>query len=220
MIDNKIKVISHRGFHQNAIENSYDSFEKAICVGAYGIETDVRLTKDGISILHHDRALKNGMLIADLDYDEICKLAKFDVPMLDIALQKWPNIFWNIEIKTPESADPALNIINKYKHKTKFLISSFWHNVIEYLSDKTDAELGLLYANHPVDGNSILAKFLNNHRIRNIIWDYEIVTKEILYDTYRMGFINYIYGVTNFRELKGLDQNIAGIITDRPDLFL
>ncbi len=46
--------IAHRGYHGKDIpENSYTAFERAISFG-YAIETDVRLTKDGLPILFHD----------------------------------------------------------------------------------------------------------------------------------------------------------------------
>ncbi len=46
--------ISHRGAHQTHPENSIAAFERAIELGADGIELDVHATRDGIVVVHHD----------------------------------------------------------------------------------------------------------------------------------------------------------------------
>jgi glycerophosphoryl diester phosphodiesterase len=46
--------ISHRGAHQSHPENSIGAFERAIELGADGIELDVHATRDGIVVVHHD----------------------------------------------------------------------------------------------------------------------------------------------------------------------
>ncbi len=46
--------ISHRGAHQTHPENSLAAFERAIELGADGIELDVHATRDGIVVVHHD----------------------------------------------------------------------------------------------------------------------------------------------------------------------
>ena len=52
-------LYAHRGLFDNETqypENSLSAFKRALDEG-YGIETDVRLTKDGIPVLHHDATL-------------------------------------------------------------------------------------------------------------------------------------------------------------------
>ncbi|HEY6088958.1 MAG TPA: glycerophosphodiester phosphodiesterase [Gemmatimonadaceae bacterium] len=46
--------MSHRGAHQTHPENSISAFERAIELGADGIELDVHATRDGIVVVHHD----------------------------------------------------------------------------------------------------------------------------------------------------------------------
>ena len=46
--------IAHRGAHQTHPENSLAAFERAIDLGADGIELDVHATRDGIVVVHHD----------------------------------------------------------------------------------------------------------------------------------------------------------------------
>lgn len=53
-------LYAHRGLHDNGSdtpENSLRAFERAVAAG-YGIELDVRLTKDGVPVVFHDNTLK------------------------------------------------------------------------------------------------------------------------------------------------------------------
>jgi len=47
-------VLGHRGSPGRATENSIESFRVALDADADGFETDLRLTKDGVIVLHHD----------------------------------------------------------------------------------------------------------------------------------------------------------------------
>lgn len=49
--------ISHRGLHQRHVENSLHAFEAAAEAGFHTLETDLRTTRDGLIVLHHDPAL-------------------------------------------------------------------------------------------------------------------------------------------------------------------
>lgn len=48
-------VIGHRGAPKLLAENTIDSFDVAVALGANGLETDVCLTEDGVFVLWHDR---------------------------------------------------------------------------------------------------------------------------------------------------------------------
>jgi glycerophosphoryl diester phosphodiesterase len=52
-----VKIVAHRGASAEAPENTMAAFELAIRRGANVIETDLRLTKDGIVACLHDATL-------------------------------------------------------------------------------------------------------------------------------------------------------------------
>jgi len=77
MADFKRQYIAHRGLFDNAQdypENTLSAFQRAVDAG-YGIELDVRLTKDGQLVVAHDDGLQRicgeDVEIADLTYDEL-----------------------------------------------------------------------------------------------------------------------------------------------------
>ena len=50
-------VIAHRGANRYAPQNTLEAFRKAIEQKADGVETDVRITKDGHLVLCHNSTI-------------------------------------------------------------------------------------------------------------------------------------------------------------------
>ena len=59
MDQEKTKVWAHRGASGYAPENTLDAFQKAVEMGADGIELDVQMTKDGELVVIHDETIKS-----------------------------------------------------------------------------------------------------------------------------------------------------------------
>jgi glycerophosphoryl diester phosphodiesterase len=71
------KFIAHRGYSLTNIDNTIESFIKAGESSFYGIETDIRWTKDGIVVCCHDEYISSQgihYLIKDHTYQELKKL--------------------------------------------------------------------------------------------------------------------------------------------------
>lgn len=68
-------IYAHRGANREAHENTRSAFDKALEYAVDGIETDVQLTRDDITVLWHDRFLdKIGLpdkRIDDFNYDQL-----------------------------------------------------------------------------------------------------------------------------------------------------
>src|SRR4249920_349265 len=71
-------VFAHRGGSGLAPENTITAFETAVGLGADGLELDVRLSRDGVVIVHHDALLdrttnaRGG--VDALDADELARV--------------------------------------------------------------------------------------------------------------------------------------------------
>lgn len=82
-----VKLIAHRGIHSATVrENSRQSL--AACIGsqADGVEVDVRITADGICVVHHDTRLHTGNRISRLTYSELSAIDR-EVIRADEALE-------------------------------------------------------------------------------------------------------------------------------------
>lgn len=49
-----VEIIAHRGSSRDCLENTMESFQRALDQGADAFELDVHATRDGIVVVHHD----------------------------------------------------------------------------------------------------------------------------------------------------------------------
>jgi glycerophosphoryl diester phosphodiesterase len=64
-------ILAHRGASHRAPDNTVEAFELAIAEGADAVETDVRATRDGVLVLHHDATLPDGRTVAGCPFGEL-----------------------------------------------------------------------------------------------------------------------------------------------------
>lgn len=76
------KIVAHRGFSKLAKQNTVHAFEQAARCGAFAIETDVRVTKDGVFVAFHDknaaRLAGRHKIIEDTPFADVQKLTIYD----------------------------------------------------------------------------------------------------------------------------------------------
>jgi glycerophosphoryl diester phosphodiesterase len=101
------KVIGHRGAAAYAPENTLDSFREAKRRGATWVETDVKLTADGVPILMHDASLKRTTGVDRLvSRTKAADLPK-EVPTFEAAIECFRELGLgcNVEIKPCEGRE-------------------------------------------------------------------------------------------------------------------
>lgn len=88
----KNQLFSHRGIFDNIriYENTIGAFTRALKYN-FGIELDVKLTLDNQVVVFHDdnteRLLHVDGSIEAMTYDELCYIAKFQIPLLSEVLE-------------------------------------------------------------------------------------------------------------------------------------
>ncbi len=74
----KVLVVAHRGDWRNAPENSLQAIQNCIEMGVDVVEVDVRMTKDSVLILMHDKTVDRTTTgkgsVSDLTYQQIQSL--------------------------------------------------------------------------------------------------------------------------------------------------
>ena len=88
-------VIAHRGASAAEPQNTIAAFERAVQMGADGVELDVRRTADDQLVVHHDPHLADGRVIRETHRSDI----PAEIPSLDDALDACAGISVNIEVK-------------------------------------------------------------------------------------------------------------------------
>ena len=114
------KIVSHRGEHDNisVYENTIASFDGAMEQGVWGIEFDVRWTRDLQPVVAHDPDLKrvfgNPTTIAAVEFGELRTRCP-DVPLLSEVVERYgQKVHFMIELKEENYPNPARqNVIFK-----------------------------------------------------------------------------------------------------------
>jgi glycerophosphoryl diester phosphodiesterase len=127
-----VKIVAHRGVTDGAPENTVQAFNKAIELGADGVELDVRLTKDHVPVVYHyyylDELTSLTGPIFEYSFDEL-RHARFNsasasaedhykIPMLREVIEAiGGRVELEIEIKGPEPEAPEIigQLLGQYR---------------------------------------------------------------------------------------------------------
>ncbi len=221
-------IIGHRGAAGHEPENTIQSFNKAIELGAKMIEFDVQLCKSGEVVVIHDFTLERttngtGLVIETL----LTELKKLDagkgqeIPTLEEVMDTIDKkAIVNIELKGKSIARPAAKIISNFIENNNwqtddFLISSFNHQeLFAFKKLMPEIRIGVLYEDIPNNFNET-ASALNAYSINA---DFNSLNKKIVAWIHSVGYKVYAYTVnTKEDRLKMKQMDVDGIFTDFPD---
>ncbi len=139
-------LIGHRGNPRTRPENTVPSFKEAMAIGVNGLESDLRMTKDGVVVLMHDPTIArttNGgnQFVRNLTFAEIRtydagswfspEFAGTKVPSFEELLQlvsESTNLFVVMDLKEepiPQFVDEVVRVVQLYKMETRVLVSAW-----------------------------------------------------------------------------------------------
>ena len=108
------KIISHRGEHDNrtVMENTLLAFDIARAAGVWGIECDIRWTKDRVPVICHDpsaeRVFGKAVLIESVDFSDLRSQLPA-IPTLEEVVARYSgNTHLMLELKSVSSVDLQL----------------------------------------------------------------------------------------------------------------
>jgi glycerophosphoryl diester phosphodiesterase len=203
-------VLAHRGLHLEARENTMPAFEAAAAVGVDGIETDVRLSADGIPVLFHDPVCKRRK-VARMTRMELSRAIGHYVPSLAEALDRF-DLLWDVEIKAPEATDAVIEVLRRFERVRRFFVTSFRRDVLERVASVGVGEFGLIVERAPLG--------LRRSPGAVAVWRHPIATPRRVRANVARGRRVFAYGPRTPRDHDRLQRlGVTGVITDRPDLL-
>ncbi|MFM8304496.1 MAG: glycerophosphodiester phosphodiesterase [Actinomycetota bacterium] len=137
-------VLAHRGARRRAPENTLEAFRRARELGADGVELDVRRTRDGVLVLHHDPGPAGGPVLATVDHAEVGERYP-SIPTLAEALDVCRGLLVNVEIKNlpwEPDFDPRERIADdvvallRARSGDRVLVSSFHLTTVDHLHER------------------------------------------------------------------------------------
>ncbi len=225
---NKILKIGHRGAKGYEPENTIIAFQKAIDLGCNGIELDVHLSLDNKIMVIHDETIDrttNGKgFVNQMNLSEL-KTFKIDdnheIPTLEEVFELVNNnIFINIELKSYETVEKVIELIEKYVQEKNwsyndFLISSFDWNALQQIRFLNDnVQIGVLTATD-LDLAFAFAKFIKAKTINPY---FHLLNEENVAKMQEKGFEIHTWTVNEIEDIQKMKAlKVDAIISDFPD---
>jgi glycerophosphoryl diester phosphodiesterase len=156
-----VLAIGHRGAAGHLPENTMPSFEKALALGADGLEFDVALSRDGIPVVIHDDTLDRTTdlcgPVEGATFDELQRAdagswrgVRAHLPSLDQVLASYSHrTLLNLEIKhsvrRAEIVDACIEAVRGRGAAAAVMFSSFDHDALRVLrAVMPEARIGVL----------------------------------------------------------------------------
>lgn len=223
-----MQKIGHRGAKGYVIENTLESFQKAIELNVDAIELDVHICKSGEIIVFHDFTLErltNGFgEISKMTLEELNQLKireKHKIPTLEEVLNlidKKCNI--NIELKGHNTAKPVFDLIQYYVNQknwnySNFIISSFQQEELSNFSQfNPKISLAILTQASVAQAIEWAIKFNANY----IHPHFSLLTTDNCNFAKQRGLKINTWTVNEVLDIEHVKKfNIDGIISDFPD---
>ena len=220
--------IGHRGARGHEPENTLIGFQKAIDLHVDRIELDVHLSTDGEIMVIHDETLErttNGEgRVNQFSLPQLKRLKAEKsqaIPtlteVLDLIDQKCDV---NIELKSFETAEKVILLIEKYISEKKwrydqFVVSSFdWNALKQVHLLNAKIPIGVL-TETDIDLALAFAKFIQAKSIHPY---FHLLTAEKTKQLQTEGFLVFPWTVNEIEDIKKIkNYNVDGIISDFPD---
>ncbi len=240
----RFKVFAHRGYHgvNGVSENSLGAFEAGIAIGVDALELDVRRTRDGVLVIHHDEALPDGRKLADLNYAELPPLDDGQkIPTLvEVAkLAQRTGAHLSVELKEKGYEDEAAAQLEANVPMSQVEMISFYRSSIKAVeAHDSSIRTGLLspwmpewlrnsafypaatwvmekLGWHPSLGSAakIGADFVSAEQ--------RMVDQSFVDDAHERGIDVYAWTIDDTKTMAELaNRGVDGIVTNRPDLAI
>ena len=229
-MDKKIIIWAHRGASGHAPENTAIAFEKAMAMGADGIECDLRESRDGELVIFHDPTVKrlagqNGRVV-DLTLSELKRLdigswfapsfaGQAVLTAAELIAKVPPPFLLNLEIKAA-SPQKVVDLIQKKGIADRVIISSFDHILLKKVRSLHPAlSIGYLVGREPwkkivQEARRLGAVSINLASKR--------VTLDLVQQAHQEGFKVYVYTVNHPAQMASfIAMGVDGLFTNYPD---
>ena len=221
--------IAHRGGTEAAFENTYEAFADAYALGYRWFETDVQISKDGILYTIHDNNLKrivginiNINQLNSEDLDQILISGKHRIPRLDLLLQKFPNVTFNLDATNINAAKALVKLLNSDKSFQNLCLGSFSYKTMNYIRKFLKRDLPMSFSQWEVFSLILNIKFNKDAKynasylqIPQSYLGYNLISKKLLAYCKKNGIKVHAWTINERNEMKKLiGIGVDGIMTD------
>jgi glycerophosphoryl diester phosphodiesterase len=237
---------AHRGSRVLWPENTAEAFQGAIDLGYRYIETDVRITRDGVVVAFHDATLDrttNG--IGPVDRWDLRELQRLDaawwfdeaggyplrgtgvkVSSMAEVFDMWPDAHFNIDLKGPNLEWPVADVIKRHGKEASTMVGSFVDHRVAKFRRITGGEIGVSAG--PSAVMAMVAASRAGLTFRRPVQAYQLpfnyksvpIDDKLIAAIHKSGAQLHTWTVNEKADMhRLLDLGVDGIVSDRPDLL-
>jgi glycerophosphoryl diester phosphodiesterase len=222
---------AHRGGAAVGDENTTAAFARAVDLGYRYLETDTHATSDGVAVVFHDDTLDrllgrpgrmSDLSLADLAAERVGGAGP--VPRLDEVLDAWPQIRFNIDVKSDDAVAPTIAAVRRTGAEDRVLLASFSDRRVARiraeLGPRVATSLGqrevaaLWAAGRRPPAGAVAAQVPPRYgRAR-------VVTRRFVARAHRLGLQVHVWTIDDAAQMRYfLDLGVDGIMTDHIEVL-
>jgi glycerophosphoryl diester phosphodiesterase len=222
-------AVAHRGGGSLALENTFDAFSMSHALGLRYLETDIRLTADGVPVLFHDVGTYrlNGVR-QRIERSRLIDLPPW-VPTLEAALLRFPDTCFTADIKHDAAALPVAEVLLRTGAAARVCVAGAWDGTLAQVADRVGVDLctamGWRALCRLVMCSRSRLPFIRHGRATFAHVPIRVGRLPIFADTllaraHDIGVRVLVWTVNDVPTMtRLLDLGVDGLITDRPDLL-
>ena len=225
---------AHRGGGRESPENSLAAFRHATALGFRHLETDIRPTRDGVAVVHHDARLERTTdgrgLVRDRTWQEMRSVRLNDgtTPLrLEELLEEFPDAHVTVDAKEAGSVVALADAVRRSTASDRVCVSSF--SARRLIRARRLLPPGTESSAHPWEVFALRASpsraawpLPRAHRVQVPLhaFGFAIVEPGFVARAHRAGIAVDVWTVDDAAEMhRLLDLGVDGIMTDSPSVL-
>ncbi|MDO5661966.1 MAG: glycerophosphodiester phosphodiesterase family protein [Brachybacterium sp.] len=238
------RVIAHRGLALDGAENTLRAFRDALTAGAHMLETDTQVSADGIAMTVHDEHLTrltgdaiqvSALPAADLGRRLVAGVEP--ICTLEEMLDAFPAAAVNIDVKTPDAAEPTARAIARTGAAHRVCLTSFTGSIARAAVRHLERATGVTPVRSPSRGTiagflalsaaaapgAVITRVLAPYGALQVPPQYRglpVITPRTIAVAHRAGCEVHAWTIDDPEQMRHLlAQGVDGIVTNRADVL-
>jgi glycerophosphoryl diester phosphodiesterase len=227
-------AFAHRGGAALNPENTWASFAHAVSLGYRYVETDARLTRDGVVLAFHDATLdrvcdRSGTIL-EMTWEEVrrARIGGEEAPVrLDELLEAYPDVRVNIDAKEDAVVEALARVVERAGAVDRVCMASFSDARLARLRALLGPRLctsagprGVARLRLAATGAPVRAPGIPCVQVPTRARGLRLVDRRFVTTAHRAGIAVHVWTIDDADEMgRLLDLGVDGIMTDRPDVL-
>ncbi|MEU7582888.1 glycerophosphodiester phosphodiesterase [Streptomyces sp. NPDC041068] len=217
-----VTAVAHRGDPYRVRENTIPSLRSALEQGADAVEIDVRLSRDGVPVLLHDKDLKRlwgyERPLAALSSAELDGLTEGGVPTLEAALEatEGHRVMVDLPGATPDSVRTVVGTVTDCGAAERAYYCAGAQAMLAVRAADPAAEIALTWTSLAPPRHALLDAI----KPRWLNYRFPLIDRELAFQVHREGFLISAWTPDTRRSMRRLlDVGVDSITTNRIDVL-